>query len=104
MQLNIGSQAKATPSFEVVCAKPHKVTGQRMLLLVTSTAMGHASRVPPMGGHAYTTLSAWYIEQHTASYMLLPTCSYYLSWVYMLIQRRVCARTPLEGHYLSGVT
>jgi len=30
LTLNIGSQAKATPSLEVVCAKPHKVTGQRM--------------------------------------------------------------------------
>lgn len=29
-QLIIGSQAKPRPSFEVVCAKPHKVTGQRM--------------------------------------------------------------------------
>ncbi len=38
MQLNIGSQAKATPSFEVVCAKPHKVTGQRMRIASDNAA------------------------------------------------------------------
>ena len=28
--LNIGSQAKPAPSFELVLATPHKVTGKRM--------------------------------------------------------------------------
>lgn len=37
-QLLIGSQAKAKPTFEIVCAKPHKVTGQRMRIASDNAA------------------------------------------------------------------